>query len=96
MKTAYYPASHINHKPTQTKEDHTTNKAFITVAEVAEILSISKSYAYKIVHRLNEELKAKGYLTIAGRINRNYFLEKTCYQPEARASDSLPKGAPIP
>ena len=45
------------------------------MAEVAEILSISKSYAYKIVHRLNEELKAKGYLTIAGRINRNYFLE---------------------
>ena len=66
------------------------------MAEVAEILSISKSYAYKIVHRLNEELKAKGYLTIAGRINRNYFVEKTCYQPEARTSDSLPKGAPIP
>ena len=83
-------------QPNQTKEDHTTSKTFITVAEVAEILSISKSYAYKIVHRLNEELKAKGYLTIAGRINRNYFLEKTCYQPEAQAADSLPKGAPIP
>ena len=66
------------------------------MAEVAEILSISKSYAYKIVHRLNEELKVKGYLTIAGRINRNYFLEKTCYHPEAQAADSLPKGAPIP
>ena len=66
------------------------------MAEVAEILSISKSYAYKIVHRLNEELKAKGYLTIAGRINRNYFLEKTCYHPEAQAADSLPKGASIP
>ncbi len=66
------------------------------MAEVAEILSISKSYAYKIVHRLNEELKAKGYLTIAGRINRDYFLEKTYYQPKAQASDSLPKGAPIP
>jgi hypothetical protein len=66
------------------------------VAEVAEILSISKSYAYKIVHRLNEELKAKGYLTIAGRINRNYFLEKTCYHTEAQATGSLPKGAPIP
>ena len=83
-------------QPNQTKEDHTTSKTFITVAEVAEILSISKSYAYKIVHRLNEELKAMGYLTIAGRINRNYFLEKTCYHPEAQAADSLPKGAPIP
>ena len=66
------------------------------MAEVAEILSISKSYAYKIVHRLSEELKAKGYLTIAGRINRDYFLEKTCYQPEDKAADSLLKGAPIP
>ena len=83
-------------QPNQTKEDHTTSKTFITVAEVAEILSISKSYAYKIVHRLNEELKAKGYLTIAGRINRDYFLEKTCYQPKGKTADSLPKGAPIP
>ena len=63
---------------------------------MAEILSISKSYAYKIVHRLNEELKAKGYLTIAGRINRDYFLEKTCYRPKAQTADSLPKGAQIP
>ncbi len=45
------------------------------------MLSISKSYAYKIVHRLNEELKPIGYLTIAGRINRDYFLEKTCWSP---------------
>ena len=56
-------------------------QTFITVAEVAEMLSISKSYAYKIVHKLNEDLKAMGYLTIAGRVNRNYFLEKTCYSP---------------
>ena len=63
---------------------------------MAEILGISKSYAYKIVHRLNEELKAKGFLTIAGRINRDYFLEKTCYQPAARVTDSLSKGGPIP
>ena len=53
--------------------------AFMTVAEVAETLGISKSYAYKIVHRLNQELKDKGYVTIAGRINRRYFDEKVCY-----------------
>ena len=54
---------------------------FITVSEIAGIMGISKSYAYKIVHQLNEELKALGYLTIAGRVNRSYFLEKTCYSP---------------
>lgn len=28
---------------------------------------------------LNTELKEKGYLTISGRINKQYFLERTCY-----------------
>ena len=53
------------------------DQTFITVAEVAEMMA----YAYKIVHKLNENLKAMGYLTIAGRVNRSYFLEKTCYSP---------------
>ena len=54
---------------------------FITVAEAADILGISKSHAYKIVRDLNRDMKAMGYLTIAGRINKSYFLEKTCYSP---------------
>ena len=56
-----------------------TNNTFLRVDEVAEILSISKSYAYKIVQKLNADLKAKGFITIAGRVNKQYFLEKTCY-----------------
>ncbi len=63
------------------KENNVKDQTFITVAEVAEMMGISKSYAYKIVHKLNEDLKAMGYLTIAGRVNRSYFLEKTCYSP---------------
>ena len=54
------------------------------VDEVAEVLGISKSYAYKIVQKLNTELKDKGFLTIAGRVNRQYFLEKTCYGTAAK------------
>ena len=68
------------------------DQTFITVAEVAEMMGISKSYAYKIVHKLNENLKAMGYLTIAGRVNRSYFLEKTCYSPafpDIRRTDRL-------
>ena len=38
---------------------------FMTVDDVAKELGISKSYAYKVVQRLNEELKEKGYLTIS-------------------------------
>ena len=55
------------------------NNTFLRVDEVAEILSISKSYAYKIVQKLNADLKSKGFITIAGRVNKQYFLEKTCY-----------------
>lgn len=53
--------------------------SFLRVDEVAEILGISKSYAYKIVQKLNAELKEQGFITIAGRVNKQYFLEKTCY-----------------
>lgn len=60
---------------------------FMTVAEVAETLSISKSHAYKIVHRLNQELKDRGFITIAGRINRQYFNEKVCYGEAMRRTD---------
>ena len=49
------------------------------VDEVAQELGISKSYAYKIVQKLNEELKNKGFLTISGRGNKQYFMERTCY-----------------
>ncbi len=49
---------------------------FIRVDEVAEELDVSKPYAYKLIRQLNEELKAKGYLTIAGRVNRQYFMER--------------------
>ena len=55
------------------------NNAFIKVEEVAEVLGVSKSYAYKIIQKLNVELKEKGFVTISGRINKQYFLEKTCY-----------------
>ena len=54
-------------------------QSFMRVDEVAQELGVSKSYAYKIVQKLNAELKSKGYLTIAGRVNRNFFMEKFCY-----------------
>ena len=56
-----------------------TNRTFMTVEEVAAELGVSKSYAYKIVKQLNEELKKLGYLTVAGRVKTNYFRKKVCY-----------------
>lgn len=61
------------------------SSSFMKVEEVAEALEISKSHAYKIVNRLNKELKDKGIITIAGRVNRQYFLERTCYGSKERS-----------
>lgn len=55
---------------------------FIRANEVADILGVSKSYAYKVIRTLNEQLKKQGYLTITGRVSKQYFLEKVCYQKD--------------
>ena len=49
---------------------------FLRVEEVAAELGVSVSYAYKVIRMLNDELKEKGFITIAGRINRQYFNER--------------------
>lgn len=53
-----------------------TEKSFMTVEEVAEELRVSKSKAYEIVRQLNAELKQKGYLTVAGRVNTRFFQKR--------------------
>ena len=58
--------------------------SFLRVDDVAKILDVSKSYAYKIVQKLNKELKSMGYITISGRVNKQYFMEKTCYGTKER------------
>ena len=60
--------------------------AFLTAPEEAQLLHISTSHAYKVIHRLNQELKAQGFLTIAGRISRDYLLQRTMgKEPEKEA-----------
>lgn len=51
-------------------------KMFISAEEMTKELGISKSFAYKLMREMNEELQKKGYLTIAGRVSRKYFEEK--------------------
>ena len=52
------------------------NNKFICAEEVAQELSVSKPYAYKLIKRRNDELKEKGFITISGRVNRQYFNER--------------------
>ena len=61
--------------------------SFMKVDEVARELGVSKSYAYKIVQKLNAELKEKGFMTISGRVNKQYFMERTCYGATKKERD---------
>ena len=55
------------------------DNAFMRVEEVVQELGVSVSYAYRIIQRLNAEMREKGYLAISGRINRKYFMERFQY-----------------
>ena len=51
------------------------DKMFLRVEDVAEEMGVSISYAYKLIRKLNKELKATGCITIPGRIDRKFFHE---------------------
>lgn len=53
-----------------------TNKRFITAKDVVEELGVSTSYAYKLIRELNTERAADGFVTIKGRVSRQYFDER--------------------
>ena len=48
--------------------------SFMKVDEVAQELGVSKSYAYKIVQKLNAELAEKCYMVISGRVKKKQIL----------------------
>ena len=50
-----------------------TMKMYVTADEAAQILGVSRGYAYKIIRGLNNELKEKGYRVISGKVPTKYF-----------------------
>ncbi|MBQ8921258.1 MAG: LysR family transcriptional regulator [Oscillospiraceae bacterium] len=65
------------------------SEKFIRAEEVAEVMEISVPYAYKIIRKLNQELSDKGYITVTGRVNREYFNERvyTVKAPEKKEGE---------
>ena len=53
-----------------------TKKIFYTADDVSKVLCISKTTAYRIIHRLNDELKRGGYITVSGRVPKTFFDER--------------------
>jgi len=60
------------------------DKLYLNVSDVMALLGVSKSKAYQIIKDLNGEMSAKGYLTVNGKVNRRYLLER-CYSQEVGA-----------
>ena len=56
---------------------------FMRVQDVMKELQISQSHAYKLMRKLNNEMKKLGYVIISGRVSKEYFLEKFCYKKES-------------
>jgi hypothetical protein len=49
---------------------------YITAKEAASILNLSEGKTYELFRQMNAELKAAGYMTVAGRVPRAYFNKK--------------------
>ena len=41
--------------------------------DIGRILSVSRAIAYRIIKKLNSELNKQGYITISGKIPKEYF-----------------------
>ena len=48
-------------------------KMYMDVDDVCAILGVSKAYAYNLMREYNKELKAKGYIVVAGKISTKFF-----------------------
>ena len=53
---------------------------FMKADEVQELLGVSRSEAYRIMKKLNDDLKGKGFIVLSGRVSRKY-LEEMIYIP---------------
>lgn len=52
------------------------NKQYITADELQTVMGISRGKAYEIIRSCNQELKAQGFITIAGKLPFAYIEKK--------------------
>lgn len=45
---------------------------YMNAKELAEMVSVSESKAYCFIRQMNEELKAKGFYIVRGKVPRRY------------------------
>lgn len=58
----------------------------LRMAEVAQLLDVKPSRAYSIIKQLNQELTAQGYMTLSGRVEKSYLLERFGLKEEVKSN----------
>lgn len=58
----------------------------LRMAEVAQLLDVKPSRAYSIIKQLNQELTTQGYMTLSGRIEKSYLLERFGLKEEVKSN----------
>ena len=61
---------------TVTEETRVEPKYFYTATEVAKMLYVSRSTAYREIRRLNSELEQLGFNTVSGKVPVKFFHER--------------------
>ena len=46
---------------------------FVKAEELQELLGISRSESYRIIKKLNDDLKEKGFIVLSGRVSCKYL-----------------------
>ena len=68
--------NNISYNNTLKDETCTEHKYFYTASEVARMLYVSRSTAYREIRKLNSELEKKGFVTVSGKIPVKFFHER--------------------
>ena len=58
----------------------------INAKKVTQLLGCKESTAYAIIKRLNTELEKKGYLTLRGKVDQRYLLDRFNLQSQGEVS----------
>lgn len=60
---------------------------YLKAEDIMTLLEVSRASAYRIIIKLNNELKENGFYTVQGRTSRKYFQEK--YNVESKVNDHV-------
>lgn len=63
--------------------------SFYTAEDICNLTGISKSLAYQLIIKLNDELQKEGYITFRGKVNKVYFDQRVLGRKEVIRDASL-------